>query len=511
MEETLKMSGAVNKRTLNTLTIERKTKVIEAVEAGTKRKKEIAAEFNIPVSTLSTILKNKDKIMSSVGKSVKRQREAEYPDIEKCTYKWFLSCRSQNIPISGPLIREKAVQFAKKLKHSNFAASVGWLGNFKKRHGISFKSICGESKDVNDETCELWKSNLHSIIESYSPKDVFNADETALFYKCLPQKTLTLKNEKCHGGKQSKERLTLLLAVNMDGSEKLLPLIIGKSKKPRCFSGIKTLPVEYTSNSRAWMTSDIFSNWLAKLNRKMSREKRKILMIIDNCPAHSHIPTLSSIQIQFLPPNTTSKLQPLDLGIIQNFKVFYRTEIIKKMLAELDETNSYENINILDAMRFADKAWRKIEKQTIVNCFGKAGFSSTSGPFIASDSEQAHAEMVLWTTLSDKLQIPDEATFQDFASVDSEALTCMQPTDQAIIEECLEKTNETDDGGDEIDEPKNLVSLKDAKNAFETLRLFVEQTEGVESEIFSALHSIERVIDLRNPLLVQKKLTDFFQ
>lgn len=243
----------------------------------------------------------------------------------------------------------------------------------------------------------------------------------------------------------------------------------------------------------------------------MSRENRKVLMIIDNCPAHSNIPTLSSIKIQFLPPNTTSKLQPLDLGIIQNFKVLYRTEIIKKMLTELDETNSYVTINILDAMRFTNKAWRKIEQQTIANCFSKAGFSSTSGAVPASASEQIQEEVILWTTISEKLGIPDEATFQDFALVDSEAITCMQPTDEAIIEECLEKTNEADDDGYELEVSQNLVSLKDAKDAFATLQSFIEQTEGVKSDIFSALHSIERVIDLRNPLLVQKKLTDFFQ
>jgi hypothetical protein len=68
----------------------------------------------------------------------------------------------------------------------------------------------------------------------YKQCDIFNADKTALFYKCMPDKTLTFKNEKCNGSKHSKERLTLLLAVNMTGTNKLKPLIIGKSKKPRC-------------------------------------------------------------------------------------------------------------------------------------------------------------------------------------------------------------------------------------------------------------------------------------
>jgi len=69
---------------------------------------------------------------------------------------------------------------------------------------------------------------LQDLLKDYEPHNVFNADETALFYKCLPDRTMTFKNEKCHGGKHSKERVTILLATNMSGTEKLKPLIIGK-------------------------------------------------------------------------------------------------------------------------------------------------------------------------------------------------------------------------------------------------------------------------------------------
>jgi len=74
------------------------------------------------------------------------------------------------------------------------------------------------------------RRNLQDLLKDYEPHNVFNADETALFYKCLPDRTMTFKNEKCHGGKHSKERVTILLATNMSGTEKLKPLIIGKLK-----------------------------------------------------------------------------------------------------------------------------------------------------------------------------------------------------------------------------------------------------------------------------------------
>lgn len=237
------------KRKVNSLTIGDKFKIIQAVNAGERKKKDIAAEFNIPSSTLSTILKNEAEILKRVNEGnlqCKRKREAEFPDVEKCMVEWFKQSRDKNITLGGPLLKEKAEHFAKSLGHVQFKASNGWLENLKKRHNITFKKICGESASVDDKVCDEWKASLSEMIKTYDPKNIFNADETALFYKCLPDKTYEFKKEKCHGGKLSKERVTLLLAANMAGTEKLKPLLIGKSKKPRCFAGVKSLPVHCT-------------------------------------------------------------------------------------------------------------------------------------------------------------------------------------------------------------------------------------------------------------------------
>ncbi|GBN68192.1 Tigger transposable element-derived protein 4 [Araneus ventricosus] len=104
----------------------------------------------------------------------------------------------------------------------------------------------GESKDVDDNDSENWKTETPSkILKDYKPENIFNADETALFFQCLPQKTLTFKKEKCFGGKQSKERLTVMLGANMTGHQKLKLLVIGRSKNPRCFKGAKSLEADY--------------------------------------------------------------------------------------------------------------------------------------------------------------------------------------------------------------------------------------------------------------------------
>jgi hypothetical protein len=60
-------------------------------------------------------------------------------------------------------------------------------------------------------------NNLPKFIENYSPDDIFNVDETELFFKCLSEKTFIFKVQFCSGGKPSKYRVTLLLGGNMSG------------------------------------------------------------------------------------------------------------------------------------------------------------------------------------------------------------------------------------------------------------------------------------------------------
>jgi hypothetical protein len=95
------------------------------------------------------------------------------------------------------------------------------------------------------------------LLRGYEPQDVYNADETGLFFNMLPDRTLAYKGESCHGRKHSKDRVTVLLCVNSDGSDKQVPIVIGKSPKPRCFKNVKKLPTKYHTNGKAWMTTEI--------------------------------------------------------------------------------------------------------------------------------------------------------------------------------------------------------------------------------------------------------------
>lgn len=199
----------------STKTLKEKVEILREVDGGKTSKLEIARKHGIPKSTLSTYIKNKRAIEEAYATdaftgSRKRLCSAKHPELERAVLTWIKEMRSQNIPLSGPIVMAKAADYALRLNIDDFKASEGWLHRFRERHEIVFCTMSGEGKEVNSETCAKWRSGaLQEHLHAYSPRDIFNADETALFYKLLPSKTLTYKGDNCAGGKRSKERVSL--------------------------------------------------------------------------------------------------------------------------------------------------------------------------------------------------------------------------------------------------------------------------------------------------------------
>jgi hypothetical protein len=240
--------------------------------------RKIAAAYNVSVATVCRTVKRKLEITELVVNNIdsKRKRKMKLnknDDVNSIMNQWWNAVRIKNIPITGPMIQKQAIRYAQKLDLNEFKASDGWLRCFKARNAISFKTTHGEAKDVNNDVVESWKVNLPIVCEGYDKKDIFNADETGLFYRALPNKTLASKNDKCIGGELSKERLTVLLCASSMG-EKLKPLVIGKSRQPRCFRRMShaQLPVTWKWSLKSWMTSLIFEEWVGELNTRMMFE-----------------------------------------------------------------------------------------------------------------------------------------------------------------------------------------------------------------------------------------------
>ncbi|GFW08041.1 uncharacterized protein TNCV_2978101 [Trichonephila clavipes] len=107
------------------LTISGKQNAIESIEEG-ERKVNVAKAFEMPLGSLSTILKNKEKIFSASSSRVrKRVSRGNFPRLEQCLVSWMRHCvGGQNIPMGGSLLKEKAKAFAKELG-TEFSASEG--------------------------------------------------------------------------------------------------------------------------------------------------------------------------------------------------------------------------------------------------------------------------------------------------------------------------------------------------------------------------------------------------
>lgn len=213
-----------------------------------------------------------------------------------------------------------------------------------------------------------------------------------------------MNNDDCKGGKMSKERVTVYLCGSMSGKlEK--PVVIGKAMKPRCFKNLKVdkFPVTWKSNKRSWMTADIMKEWMLEFDRRMRIQKRHVLLFLDNAKCHPDI-NMKNVKIVKLPPNTTAACQPLDAGIIQNFKIHYKKLLMQNLVLKMNEAHTLselsKSITLLDCIYWIAEAVKKVPPQTIQKCFRKVGFIKVFSLF---NFLLKHAE--IFSSFSTKLEL----------------------------------------------------------------------------------------------------------
>lgn len=185
-----------------------------------------------------SILKDKEKILekwqagNNGNTKYLKARKSRYEDVNDVVWDWFTKARSRQMTVSGALLQEKAKELAREMGKEDFAASNGWLECWKKRYGAKVSKIdrvevmyivfccfimttsavifftllqvavlSGEGAAVSEATVTDWKSRLPSICDGYAPADIFNADETGLFFRMLPNRSLVSKADSCKGEK----------------------------------------------------------------------------------------------------------------------------------------------------------------------------------------------------------------------------------------------------------------------------------------------------------------------
>lgn len=210
------------------------------------------------------------------------------------------------------------------------------------------------------------------------------------------------------------------------------PFCIGKSKNPRCLHHVNrnTLPLSYDASRNAWMTSTLFDTWFhqefvpaVRRHLRQQRLPQKALLLLDNCPAHPPADSLISrdrkIRVSYLPKNTTSKIQPLDQGIISTFKMHYRRELVRKIVAaEIPVQDSLKAVNVKEMMILAGKSWECVTATCIERCWMKG-----LGPaFPQPQPDNADADARPDDQTDDQSDDDDEDEFEGFTAADIEEM-----------------------------------------------------------------------------------------
>jgi hypothetical protein len=280
----------------------------------------------------------------------------------------------------------------------DFKASWQWLSHFKTRRSLQKMLFHGEGAKVDKNDPKLLSAleELYSIIVQCDPENVYNMDETGLFFHLLPKYSIMMPNEDIRGKKKAKDRVSLIVCANASRTHKIPCVMIRKPKEPMCIKD-QHWPIPYFNQAKAWIDVETCWKWFNEIF--VPKVKRRIghpfLLLMDNAPGHFDAFERDNIRVVFFPSNCTSWKQPCDMGIIAALKKQYKYLYFKDILDfyKLDEQLrqrkrelgkrlrrgavgvSYENpSHLLDAASYVKEAWDSVSSSSIKNAFSKTEF-----------------------------------------------------------------------------------------------------------------------------------------
>lgn len=428
------------------LSIEEKISVIEAVNKGSSQRS-VAKLFEVSKTQVQHIIATRDELLLEYQESMnsntpkpKRHRRTNNEEINEATLSWFYDRKAKNLPISGSMLQDKALELARKSNNQTFKASNGWLHAFIRRNNIVLKECSSTTSNVTD-TAEVPSSNTNVISSSvvpmgtqpstsnqfitdtYQVQDIFNFIETTILFRALPDKMLTSLVEESKKGQMATERVTVGLCCNLTGSEKEIPLVIGTSNCTQEFFGLDTdlLPVSWETQENAWMTNDLFDKWLQLFDKKMRTQGRKTLLWIENSPCHKVSAEVTSVRIMYYP---RPQLQPFYHGIVDAIKKSYRQMLLQAILTkryQYDSLNKLlQSVTLLDACYWLHYSWENISSEQIICCWQKAGFPVVC---TANPSQRDYTSDDIAQSILEILGL-EGASLEDFYSCDLDLPVC---------------------------------------------------------------------------------------
>ncbi|XP_068240586.1 tigger transposable element-derived protein 4-like isoform X2 [Palaemon carinicauda] len=369
------------------LTLGAKVKVLEILDHEPKIPQgKVASMFRVSQSQVSRIMKNKEMILSQWNRFAtperKRCRVGKAGELEQKLLDWYKDARKDDLPISGPILMEKAKSMGVEMG-IDFKPSAGWLGRWKDRNGVTLKTF--KEKDGTPSITKVanhWRRYMFVKSTRDVPwQNVWVVDETVLTYNSVPG----CMSQMISGGK---DRMCVILACNLSGTERKPAAIVGSVQSLEHISS----PVPYYYHEKGKINLECFSLWLREWDRELHLQKKKIVLLMDRARHHPENINFLNISITHFPTETSKVLQPLQLGIISSFKALYRYQQLKFLLANVramehtSRTNACnycssttsslsQGLSALDATYFIYKAWKHVSPETIAKGAVKAGLS----------------------------------------------------------------------------------------------------------------------------------------
>jgi hypothetical protein len=247
----------------------------------------------------------------------------------------------------------------------------------------------------------------------------------------------------------------------------------------------------------------------------MYSQKRQVLLVVDNCPAHPALESLLAVRLVFLPPNTTSHTQPMDAGIIRCLKTHYRRQLLLKMLQSMDAQIVFIP-TLFMAIHLLSQSWNLIDENIIRNCFRHCGFYCPSSVPFPNAAQNLHADLDnIFERVSRFLHLPTSVKPEQYLSVDDAIHICALTTDQDIIDSVKSDAskslslevndNEAEDGSLQLP----TVKLCEAIRAVETVEMYLAQQDIDSTEL--KLNSLASLLSQQYYKgLRQSRITDYF-
>ncbi|KAM3159789.1 HTH CENPB-type domain-containing protein [Lachancea thermotolerans] len=346
--------------------------------------------------TISRLLARKSVFMNSKEheKDANRLRKPNNILVRRILQEWVSQSIWNGIPISPPIIQDTAQSVWHRIpaehREGNGSFSYKWITHFLSKMDVNVSSLDEEPPKPPKVWTFEERGTLKEFLCKIPARNLFTLDETFLAYN-LP---LDYAQYETNQVQRRIEVVTVMLCANLDGSEKMKPLVIGKYENYRSFRNhfsneppegasqlslgnkmAKKFSLTYYSNRKSWLTSNLFHDWLVWWDKRLVVDNRKIYIVLDDSCSHRII-NLRLKNIKLIYTSANSRFLPFNWGVLDEFKTHYRVqqyEALTELQEKIEKKTGQKKILTYDqsllkmsnAFKLIKVAWDAIPADTI--------------------------------------------------------------------------------------------------------------------------------------------------